>query len=92
MILEFFNNLEKKYSDILRDGDTYTVDRFENEFAILENRNTRKTVNISIFKLPNNLKEGDILTISNGKFILNNEETQSLQNDIQNRFDKLKKK
>lgn len=92
MILEFFNNLEKKYSDILRDGDTYTVDRFENEFAILENRNTRKTVNISIFKLPNNLKEGDILTISNGKFILNNEKTQSLQNDIQNRFDKLKKK
>ena len=92
MILEFFNNLEKKYSDILRDGDTYTVDRFENEFAILENRNTRKTVNISIFKLPNNLKEGDILTVSNGNFILNNEETQSLQKDIQSRFDKLKKK
>ena len=92
MILEFFNNLEKKYSDILRDGDTYTVDRFENEFAVLENRSTKKNINISIFKLPNNLKEGDILTVSNGKFILSNEEIQSLQNDIQNRFDKLKKK
>ena len=92
MILEFFNNLEKKHSDILRDGDTFTVDRFENEFAVLENRNTRKIINISIFKLPNNLKEGDILTLSNGNFILNNEETQNIQNDIQSRFDKVKKK
>ena len=92
MILEFFNNLEKKHSDILRDGDTFTVDRFEDEVAILENHETRKMINISIFKLPNNLKEGDILTVSNGNFILNNEETQSLQKDIQSRFDKLKKK
>ena len=92
MILEFFNNIEKKHSDILRDGDTFTVDRFEDEFAVLENRNTRKNINISIFKLPKNLKEGDILTVSNGNFILNNEETQSLQKDIQSRFDKLKKK
>ena len=70
----------------------YIVDRFENEFAVLENRSTKKNINISIFKLPNNLKEGDILTVSNGKFILNNEETQCLQNDIQSRFYKLKKK
>lgn len=90
MILEFFNNLEKKHSDILKDGDTFTVDKFENEFAILENRNTKKNINISIFKLPNNLKEGDILTLSNGNFILNNEETQNIQNDIQSRFNKLK--
>ena len=92
MMLEFFNNLEKKHSDILKDGDTFTVDKFENEFAILENRNTKKNINISIFKLPNNLKEGDILTLSNGNFILNNEETQNIQNDIQSRFNKLKKK
>lgn len=92
MILEFFNNLEKKHSDILRDGDTFTVDRFENEFAVLENRNTRKIINISIFKLPNNLKEGDILTVFNGNFILNNEDTQNISTNIQSRFDKLKKK
>lgn len=92
MILEFFNNLVKKHSDIFREGDIFTVDRFENEFAILENHETGKMINISIFKLPNNLKEGDILTVSNGNFILNNEETQSLQKDIQSRFDKLKKK
>lgn len=92
MILEFFNNLEKKHSDIHKDGDTFTVDRFENEFAVLENRSTRKTINISIFKLPNNLKEGDILIVSNGNFILKNEETQNIQNDIQSRFNKLKKK
>lgn len=92
MILEFFNNLEKKHSDILRDGDTFTVDRFEDEFAILENRETGKMINISIFKLPNNLKEGNILTVFNGNFILNNEDTQNISSNIQSRFDKLKKK
>lgn len=92
MILEFFNNLEKNFLDVFRDGDTFTVDRFENEFAVLENRDTGKMVNISIFKLPNNLKEGDILTVSNGNFILNNQETQHFQKDIQSKFDKLKKK
>ena len=89
---KYENNLEKKHSDILKDGDTFTVDKFENEFAILENRNTKKNINISIFKLPNNLKEGDILIVSNGTFIQKKEETQKIQNDIQSRFNKLKKK
>ncbi len=87
MILDFFNDLE-----IFRDGETFTIDRFENEFAILENRETGKFFNISIFKLPNNLKEGDILSFSNGQFFLNDDKTTHVQEDIQSKFDKLKKK
>lgn len=87
MILDFFNDLE-----IFRDGETFTIDRFENNFAVLENRKTGKFFNVSIFKLPNNLKEGDILSFSNGQFILNTEKTTHVQEDIQSKFDKLKKK
>ena len=51
MILEFFNNLEKKHSDILKDGDTFTVDRFENEFAVygkdLNNEITQRGVDFN---------------------------------------------
>lgn len=48
--------------------------------------------NVSIFKLPNILKEGDILSVSNGKFILDDEKTKHVQENIQSKFDKLKRK
>lgn len=87
MILDFFNNLDR-----FKDGEKFTVDRFENNSAVLENRETGIFFNVSIFKLPNNLKEGDILLISNGSFILDNQETLNVQEAIQSKFDRLKKK
>ena len=85
MNLDFFNNLSKKINDSIsdftkdldiflknnsfRDGDCFTVDRFENDFVVLEDRKTRKLFNIEINKLPSNLKEGDILSYKNGHFL-----------------------
>lgn len=86
------NNFLENNNLSFKDGDCFTVDRFENDFAILENRNTRKLVNISINKLPSNLKEGDILSFKNGTFVLDKDKTNNLQNDIQSKFDNLKKK
>ena len=43
-------------------------------------------------KIPNNVKEGDILTFSNGEFLLNVDETKSVSDRIQYKFDRLKKK
>lgn len=108
MNLDFFNNLSKKINDSIsdftkdlnnflenncfKDGDCFTVDRFENDFVVLEDRQTRKLFNIAIDQLPSNLKEGDILSYKNGQFLLNKNETNKLQNDIQSRFNNLKKK
>ena len=86
------NNFLENNNLSFKDGDCFTVDRFENDFVVLENRKTRKLVNIAINKLPSNLKEGDILSYKNGHFLLDNNKTNKLQNDIQSRFNNLKKK
>lgn len=107
MNLDFFNNLSKKINDSIsdftkdlnnflennsfKDGDCFTVDRFENNFVVLEDRQTENLINVSINKLPSNIKEGDLLSFQNGNFILDKEQTNKLQNDIQSRFNKLKK-
>lgn len=85
------DNFLKNNNLSFTDGDCFTVDRFENDFAILEDRKTRKLINIAINQLPSNIKEGDILYYKNGQFLLDNNKTNKLQNDIQSRFNNLKK-
>ena len=43
-------------------------------------------------KIPNNVKEGDILTFLNGEFLLDADKTKSVSDRIQSKFDRLKKK
>lgn len=69
----------------------YTLDRFEGNFAILENRNTQKMIDIPISNIPSNAKEGDILKLSDGSYIINQEETKNVSNRIRQKMDKLKK-
>lgn len=73
-------------------GDTFTIDRFEKNNVIIENRATGKMLTISVDKIPNNVKEGDILIFLNGEFQFNSDKTKSISDRIQNKFNKLKKK
>lgn len=75
-----------------KNGDSFTIDRFEQNSVVLENRSTRKMYTIPMDKLPNNVHEGDILTFLNGKFLLDANKTKSVSDNIQNKFDRLKKK
>lgn len=68
-INELKNFLDKNSSSL------YTLDRFEGDFAILENRSTKKMTDIPISNIPSNAKEGDILKLSNGSYIIDYEET-----------------
>ena len=86
------NNFLENNNLSFKDGDCFTVDRFENDFAILENRKTGSLINVSINKLPSNINEGDILSFKNGNFVLDKDETIKLRNNIKSRFNKLKKK
>ncbi len=85
------NNFLENNNLPFKDGDCFTVDRFENDFVVLEDRKSRKLFNIAINQLPSNIKEGDILSYKNGQFLLDNNKTNKLQNDIQSRFNNLKK-
>ena len=65
------------------------MDRFEGEYAVLENRKTNETKNVKKDMLPENIKEGSILQYVNGKYTYNEELTKEENNRIQDRMNKL---
>ena len=69
----------------------YTLDRFEGSFAVLENRNSKKMIDIPISNIPSEAKEGDILKLSNGSYIIDHEETKIVSDRIKQKMDNLKK-
>lgn len=77
---------------IQKTNSTFSIDRFENNFAVCENRETGEMVNIPITNLPENAKEGSILKFENGKYILDIESTKKEQQEIKNLVDNLFRK
>lgn len=71
---------------------TFSIDRFEDDFAICEDKQTHEMVNIKRDLLPNNCKEGDIIQFVNGTYSLDKEQTQKEQKEIKNLVDSLFKK
>ena len=90
------NNSESFSSElnnyIQKTNSTFSIDRFENNFAICENRETGEMVNIPIVELPENAKEGSIIKFENGQYILDIEATKKEQQEIKNLVDNLFKK
>lgn len=64
----------------------FSIDRFEENIAVLENRESGELINIEVEKLPEDVKEGDILKCINGKYILDknrtNEETENIKEEM----------
>ena len=54
----------------------YSVDRIEEGFAVCEDENG-KTVNFEIGKLPEGVKEGDLISVDNGEAVILTEETEA---------------
>lgn len=64
----------------------FTVDRFEENFVVCENRETKQMVNIEISKLPKGVKEGDIIKFENNTYKKDDEETKKVKDRIQRKF------
>lgn len=71
--------------------EEYTIDRFEGNKAVLENRKTGKMKNVEKDKLPKEIKEGSILNCINEKYFLNQEKTKEVEKNIEDKFNKLLK-
>ena len=69
--------------------EEYSVDRFEGEYAVLENRKTNEIKNVKRDMLPENIKEGSILQYVNGQYTYNEELTKEETNRIQEKMNKL---
>lgn len=67
----------------------FTIDRFEGNFAVCEDRQTKKMTNVNIKDLPKGVKEGDIVKYENGKYSIDIEETERIRKKIRKAFNDL---
>ena len=67
----------------------FTVDRFEGDMAVLENRDTGEMFNVSRNDLPQEVKEGTILKINNNKYEVDLEEQKIVEDRIKDKMNKL---
>ena len=68
----------------------YVIDRFEGNYAVLENLETKEIKDVNRTNLPQDAKEGVVLNYECGKYLLDPYETDKRQRDVLKRFQKLK--
>ena len=71
---------------------SYSIDRFEAEFAVCEDLQTGEFVNIPIHLLPKNCKKGSIINLVDNKYILDIKKTKQNQEEIRTLVNNLFKK
>lgn len=69
--------------------EIFTVDRIEDDIAVLEDRTTEEIINVNINELPNEIKTGDIVKKINGKYFIDEEETKSVEKRIEDKMNDL---
>lgn len=87
--VEGINKDEIELAQKLDAIEEYTIDRFEEDKVVLEDRKTGKMKNIEKDKIPVECKEGDIIKCINGKYFLDIDETEKVEQEIQNRYKNL---
>lgn len=87
-INSFIKELESRMKYMSEEKE-YTIDRFENDIAICEDRDTKEMVNIQKKELPEGIKEGSILTYRDGKYSINIEKEKKVSDRIKEKMDKL---
>ncbi len=83
---EFQRELTNKLEEM---ENKFTVDRFEGDMAVLENRDTGEMFNVSRNDLPQEVKEGTILKINNNKYEVDLEEQKIVEDRIKDKMNKL---
>ncbi len=86
------NNISQSEADLAQKLDAienFTVDRIEEDIAILEDRSTGKLYDIKKEELPDNIKSGDIIKKINGKFFMDQLETKSVKKRIEDKMNDL---
>lgn len=71
-------------------GTLFTIDRFEENIAVCENRKTGKMVDIPKDLITALAKEGDIIKFEDGSFVLDKQNTDKEKAEIEEMLKKLK--
>ena len=60
----------------------YIIDRFEENFAVCENSETKERINIERYKIPEEAMQGDVLVFIDGIYIIDNDKTEEIKRII----------
>jgi len=83
--------MAKEFTFIRREIPMWVVDRFEEGWAVLENAETRETINLPKDGLPRGVKPGDTLRKHHSLgWYLDNAETAARAKRISERFNRIK--
>ena len=88
-IEQFIKEIEERLKMMENEIKTYTVDRFEGNIAVCEDRDTKETINIEREDLPEEIKEGSILEYRNGKFYIDEKSQTEIEDRIKKKMDDL---
>lgn len=84
------NQFQREITNKLEEMENkFTVDRFEGDIAVLENRDTGEMININKNELPQDAKEGSILKLNNKKYEIDMEEQKEVEKRIKDKMNKL---
>lgn len=84
------NQFQRELTNKLEEMENkFTVDRFEGDIAVLENRDTGEMININKNDLPQDAKEGSILRLNNNKYEIDVEEQKEVEKRIKDKMNKL---
>lgn len=87
-IKKYLNNAQAKQLEIENSINSkkikseYVIDRFEGEFAVCENINDNKMLNIKKELLPINAKEGNVIRYNGNRYIIDFKKSNLLKENI----------
>lgn len=71
------------------DNEEFSLDRFEENKAILENRETNEIIEVDRNRIPKEAKEGDILKFLDNEFKIDMELTNQKREEIKEKMNKI---
>ena len=93
-VFNFLHNFIKELGEYLNNmkENTFVVDRIENNVAVCENRDTGKMVEIPVDKLPQEIKDGTVITEKNGHYEIDKAKKEEIENRIKGKMNDIWKK
>ena len=83
---EFQRELTNKLEEM---ESRFTIDRFEGDVVVLENRDTGEMLNVNKKDIPQDAKEGTILKLNKDKYEIDIEEQRIVEDRIKNKMKNL---
>lgn len=79
----FLQELISNLTQVLHKERILVIDRIEENIAVCEDRETRIMFNIDLSKLPENVKEGDVIRYENNEFRPDMQAQEEIEEKIQ---------